>query len=273
MMPNPSMAAAVLALALLGSLPRPAKAQSDEPADQGMRLLEVGAGHHNLSSGYAAWQEASVRGLYRQGSHLWGMELMHADRFGERGTFVGLQDRVHLAPRWDMSLAYGVGDGAPWLPRDRVDGFVHHTWGEHLNWVTNVGMGYYKAPDEHRDRWGSIGLTAWLEPHLKGPWIAQGEVRWSQSNPGSVNTRQYFVALTWGRHGQTQITGRHGWGREGWQSLGDARSIVDFASRQDTLIVQHWMAPDWGIKVVADHYRNDQYRRSGVNVAWFKEWR
>ncbi len=73
MMPNPSMAAAVLALALLGSLPRPAKAQSDEPADQGMRMLEVAAGHHNLSSGYAAWQEASVRGLYRQGSHLWGM--------------------------------------------------------------------------------------------------------------------------------------------------------------------------------------------------------
>ncbi len=272
MMPNsPWIPLSVLCMALLGGLPRPARAQSDE-VGQGLRRLETAVGHHRLTSGYDAWQEASVRGQYRQGDHLWSMELLHADRFDERGTYVALQDRVHVAPRWDVSLAYGIGHGANWLPRDRIDGFAHHTWGEQQNLVTHLGLGYYRAPDEHRDRWGSVGLSAYLEPYLQGPWIAQGEVRWSTSNPGAVNTRQYFLALTWGRHGQTLVTGRHGWGREGWQSLGDARSLVNFASRQDTLTVQHWVAPDWGVKVVADQYRNDQYRRDGLNLALFWEW-
>ena len=103
--------------------------------------------------------------------------------------------------------------------------------------------------------------------------IAQGEVRQTQSNPGDIHTQQYFLALTWGRHGQTQITARHGWGREGWQSLGDARSIVDFASRQSTLSIQHWVEKNWGWRLVADQYRNDQYHREGLNLVLFREWR
>lgn len=248
-------------------------AQAPVPAEGGLQQLEADVGEHRLSQGYARWREASLRGLYRQGDHTWAMELLHADRFDERGTFVGLQDRVRLAPRWDVSLAYGVGDGALWLPRDRVDAFAHHTWGPHGNWVTDLGLGYYRAADEHRDRWASIGLTAWLEPHVHAPWVAQAEIRQSRSDPGAIDTRQYFVALSWGRHGQTLVTGRHGWGREGWQSLGDARSMVDFASRQDTLSVRHWLRPDWGIKLTADHYRNDQYRRQGLTLGFFWEWR
>ena len=268
-----STIAASIAVALVLFWPGSVSAQGSAPSDQGLRLVEATVGHHQLSNNYSSWQEASVRALYQQGEHLWGVELLNADRFNEGGTFIGFQDRVRVAPSWDVSLAYGVGDGAPWLPRDRIDGFVHHTWGERQNWVTNLGLGYYKAPDGHRDRYGSVGLTAWLEPYLGSPWVAQGEVRWAQSDPGSINTRQYFVALTWGRHGQTQISARHGWGREGWQSLGDARSIVDFASRQDTLTVQHWLSRDAGIKLTADHYRNDQYRRQGLNLSFFKEWR
>ena len=287
MITNPWMASAVLCVAaLMANIPRPAQAQTEVqagdnlrqipaelPAGDGLRQLEASVGHHRLSAGQADWQEASLRGLYRLGDHLWGMELLHAERFNERGTFIGLQDRIHLAPRWDISLAYGLGDGANWLPRDRIDGHVHYTWGERLNWVTNVGLGYYRAPDDHQDRWASVGLTAWLEPYLQAPWIAQGEVRQTQSNPGDIHTQQYFLALTWGRHGQTQITARHGWGREGWQSLGDARSIVDFASRQSTLSIQHWVEKNWGWRLVADQYRNDQYHREGLNLVLFREWR
>lgn len=259
-------------LALLGNLPRPAQAQAESDGPQGLRRIEMQAGHHRLSNGYANWQEASVRGDYRLDQHLWSAELLHADRFSERGSFVGLQDRVHIAPRWDVSVAYGVGDGANWLPRDRIDGFVHHTWGSHNNWVTHLGAGYYRASDEHRDRWGSLGLSVWLEPHVRTPLVVQGEVRWAQSNPGQVGTRQQFLALTWGHHGATQITARHGWGREGWQSLGDAIAITDFASRQDTLSVQHWVSSEWGFKLTADHYRNDSYNRRGVQLAVFREW-
>lgn len=263
----------VTALALLGALPRPSQAQEEAPVTQGLRRMEVQTGQHRLSQGYANWQEASVRGIYLQDRHLWSAELLHADRFGERGTFVGLQDRVHIAPRWDVSVAYGVGDGANWLPRDRVDAFVHHSWGKHDNWVTHLGAGYFRAADDHRDRWKSLGMSLWLEPYVRSHWVLQGEVRWSTSNPGDVDTRQQFLALTWGRHGTTQITARHGWGREGWQSLGDANKITNFASRQNTLGLQHWVSPDWGVRITSDHYRNDTYSRRGVNFAVFREWR
>lgn len=259
-------------LALMSILPRPAQAQDEPASGQGLRRIELQAGQDRLSADYANWQDASVRGDYRLGDHLWSGELLHADRFGERGSFAGLQDRVHIAPRWDVSLHYGVGEGARWLPRDRVDGFLHHSWGQHDNWVTHLGAGYYRAMDEHRDRWASVGLSAYLEPYVQGPWVVQGEMRWTQSNPGSVGTRQQFVAVSWGRQGATVLTARHGWGREGWQSLGDAVGIVDFASRQDTLTLQQWISPEWGIKLTADHYRNDTYRRTGLSLAVFRQW-
>jgi YaiO family outer membrane protein len=272
MIPNYSMMLAVLCMAILGSLPRLVRAQTDTLPQQGLRQMEASVGEHRLSNGYANWRDAFFRGQYQQGENLWAMELLHADRFDERGIYVGLQDRFRIAPQWNLSLGYGKGDGVTWLPSDRIDAFAHHTWGEQLNWVTHLGVGYYKAPDDHRDRWGSIGMSAYLAPYFNGPWVAQGEMRWSQSNPGSISTRQYFLALSWGHHGQTQIIGRHGWGREGWLSLGDARSIVDFASRQDTLTLLHWVSPGWGIKLVADNYRNDQYRRRGLNLGLFREW-
>lgn len=292
---NPAVMMTLAAgLGVLATLPRPAPAQTPIPTrmqtpmqtpaappepptedsrrDQGLERLQLQVGHYRLSAGYAPWREAGVRGDYRLQDHLWSAELMHADRFGEKGTFVGLQDRVRLSANWAASLHYGIGEGAAWLPRDRVDGFVHHSWGEQNNWVTHLGAGYYRSNNAYRDRWASLGLSAYLEPYLQSPWVLQAEMRWSQSHPGSVDTRQQFLALSWGRHGQTVLTGRHGWGREGWQLLGDARSIVDFASRQDTLTVQHWLTPQWGLKLVADHYRNDSYRRRGLNLAVFREW-
>ena len=262
----------VVSLALLASLPRPAPAQDLQEQGQGLRVLEVQSSHHRLSQGYPGWQEASVRADYRQGDHLWSGELLHADRFGERGSFFGLQDRVRLAAGWDASLHYAVGEGARWLPRDQVDAFVHHSWGTQDNWVTHLGAGYYRAVDEHRDRWASVGISAYLEPHVQAPWVLQAEVRWTRSQPGTVNTRQHFMAASWGRQGQTVLTLRHGWGREGWQSLGDAVGIVNFPSRQDTLTLQKWFSPQWGIKLSADHYRNDYYHRKGLSLALFREW-
>ena len=237
----------------------------------GWQTMDMSVAHHHLSAGYDAWQDTVVRGLYRQSKHLWGVELLHADRFSENGSYVGLQDSVELTPDWRVSLGYGTGEKVNWLPRYRVDGFVHYTWGAQRNWVTHIGAGEYRAHDEHRDRWQSLGLSAYMDSPIIGPWVAEAEVRRTRSDPGQVSTRQQFVALTWGQHRIDQITWRHGWGREGWQAVGDARLLVNFASRQDTLTWQHWIAPDWGLRLAADHYRNDLYRRTGLNFGVFKE--
>ena len=273
MMPHALWLSALLCAALLTGLPRPAQAQAAGEQDaSGLRLLEASAGAHRLSAGLPDWREAQLRGVYQQGDHFWSGELLLAERFGEGGTYVALQDRIRVAPRWDLALGYGLGDGATWLPRDRVDGFAHHTWGAHGNLVSHFGLGYYRAPSTNYDRWGSLGLSAYLQPWLGGPWVLQGEVRWTRSNPGAVDTRQQMLALSWGHAGQTVVTLRHGWGREGWQSLGDAVFITNFASRQNTLTLRHWLGPDWGLRLVADDYRNDQYQRQGLTLGFFRQW-
>lgn len=248
-----------------------AEVQGDAPLE-GWRLFDMSVDHHRLSSGLPSWQNTTLRGLYRLGDHLWHGEVQHADRFGERGNYAGLQDTVRLAPTWHASLGYGLGDGVNWLPRYRVDAFLHHTWGAQNNWVTHLGVGEIRAPDEHRDRWGSLGLSAYMDHPTLGPWVAQGEVRRTRSDPGRVQTQQQFVALTLGTHRVTQLTWRHGWGREGWQALGDAQALVNFASRQDSLSLRHWITPEWGLRLMAEDYRNAQYRRRGWTFAVFREW-
>ncbi len=255
--------------ALILALPCTGKAQESDP--EGWQLLDLSAAHHHLSAGYAAWQETSLRGLYRKGDHLWGIDWLDANRFSERGVYAGVQDTLTLAPDWRATIGYGMGENVNWLPRYRLDGFVHHTWGVQRNWVTHLGLGEYKAHDVHRDRWASIGMSAYLDPSFGGPWVAQGEMRWTRSDPGQITTRQQFLALTWGQHRMDQVTWRHGWGREGWQAIGDARLLQNLASRQDTLTWQHWFEPEWGIRLVADHYRNDQYRRRGLTLGVFRD--
>ena len=246
-------------------------ANAQESERHGWQWLDLSVAHHRLSADYAPWQETAFRGVYRQGDHLWGMDVLDADRFSERGLYAGVQDTVQLAPDWRATLGGGMGENVNWLPRYRLDGFLHHTWGEARNWVTHLGLGEYKAHDVHRDRWGSIGMSAYMNHATWGPWVAQGEVRWTRSEPGPVTTRQQFVALTWGQHRSSQLTWRHGWGREGWQAIGDARLLQDFASRQDTLSWQHWIEPEWGIRLMAEHYRNDQYHRSGLTFGVFRD--
>lgn len=240
-------------------------------AADGLKLLDISTARHQLTGGYASWQDTALRGLYRKGDHLWGMDLVHADRFSEKGDYAGLQDTLELNPDWRVSLGYGMGSRVNWLPRYRLDGFVHHNWAAQRNWVTSLGLGEYRAHDEYRSRWASIGLSAYMDSDSLGPWVAQAEVRWTRTDPGQVDTRQQFVALTWGKHRIDQITWRHAWGREGWQALGDARLLVDFASRQDTLAWRHWIDAQWGVRLEAEHYRNDQYRRTGVSLGVFRD--
>ena len=268
--PHWTLTAGLLLCAL--ALPQPGRALSAAEASGKLRKVEVEAIHHRLGAGYADWHDASIQADYVQSHHVWSGELLQANRFGENGTFIGLSDRITLAPRWDLSLGVGLGSGGRWLPRESANAFVHHRWAQQGNWVTHLGTGHAKARESYRDRWSSLGVSAYLEPHVQIPLVVQAEVRWSRSDPGSVNTRQQFVALSWGHQGFTQITARHGWGREGWQLLDDANTITNFASRQNTLTVQHWISSEWGLKFSADHYRNDSYSRRGLGMAVFREW-
>lgn len=263
----PWLPAVGLWLSFLGS----AWAQIPEPTavQNGLHSIEAYEDQNKLSAGYDRWREFGLRGIYQWGDHQIRAEAINMNRFNEDGNYLGLGDTVVLSPRWYASLSAGAGDKVPYLPKYRLDGFIHRKFLDDLSLVGSLGLGRYRAPDGHQDDNASIGLAYYFTQ----PWVVQGQAKRTRSQPGSIDTNQYFMAATWGHHQQTQITGRYGWGQEGYQSLGDARSISHFSSHQKTLTVQHWFGLDWGIKVTVDNYHNPYYDRNGLSLAVFKDFR
>ena len=175
-------------------------------------------------------------------------------------TDFGLQDTLQLGEGVWGSLALGAGDGASYLPRWRADGFLYRKFGPTQRWIGSLGLGHYRAPDGYRDQNLTLGLSYWFE----SPWVLQAEWRHNRSHPGNIDTRQYALAASWGQAGQTQMTLRHGWGREGYQVRGEGNTVVNFASHETSLNLQHWLAPDWGLRAGAVRYRAQGQRRDGV---------
>ncbi len=257
-----------LACALASPIAQAQTQSTDLPnAMLGWRGVELYSAYNRLSAGYGNWREVGLRGIYEVGQHQIAGELASMTRFNQDGRYLGVGDTVVLDTDWYASLAVGAGDGATYLPRYRVDGFLHRKLLPAKNLVTSLGLGHYKSPEGYRNDNISLGATLYFEQ----PWVLQGEIKHTQSKPGNIASDQYFVAATWGHHKQTQITGRYGWGEEGYQSLGSIGTIARFSSHQSTLTVKHWIGSNWGIKASAENYKNPFYQRDGLQLALFRD--
>ena len=232
-----------------------------------MRSLELSTGVQNLSNGFSNWRDVTLKGTYGVSNHVLQGEVSAHNRFNKDGAFLSLSDTYTFNEDWFGSVALGVGDGAFYLPRYRVDGTISRKFLPGRNLVGTVGAGYYNAPDGHTDRSLSLGAAYYFE----APWIVEGGVRLNRSNPGSVDTQQQFVALTWGRNKQDLVTARYGWGSEGYLAVAADRQLVNFDSREASLTWRHWFNARTGVLVGANRYSNPLYRRSGVNVGVFHE--
>lgn len=270
----PVMLAAALPATAQTGAPAESPARVDNvaaPAGPGgndpLRSLELSTGVQNLSGGFGNWRDVTLKGAYGVDKHVLQGELSAHKRFGENGTFLSLSDTYTFNEDWFGSVALGVGDGAFYLPRYRVDGTISRKFLPGRNLVGTVGAGYYNAPDGHTDRSLSLGAAYYFE----APWIVEGGVRLNRSNPGSVDTQQQFVALTWGRNKQDLVTARYGWGSEGYLTIAANRQLVNFDSREASLTWRHWFNARTGVLVGANRYTNPLYRRSGVNVGVFHE--
>jgi YaiO family outer membrane protein len=247
-----------------GNMPAP---PADPVAAEPVRSLELSAGEQRLTNGFGKWNDVTLKGAYGVDKHLLQGELSRHKRFGESGTFLGVSDTYTFNEDWHGSLAVGAGDGAFYLPRYRVDATLYRKFLPGRNLVGSVGIGHYKAPDGHTDRSVSLGAAYYFE----APWIVEGGVRLNRSEPGSVDTQQQFVAVTWGRNKQDLVTARYGWGEEGYLAIAANRQLVNFESREASLTWRHWFNPRTGVLVGANRYTNPLYRRSGVNVGIFHD--
>lgn len=256
---------AMLASCALGGLAQSASDAGAPAAPPPVRGVEAYVRHDRLTNGFPSWREVGVRGSYGAGAHLFQGELATMKRWDESGTYAAIGDTYTFNPDWFGSLTVGAGDGASYLPRYRADAFIHRKLLEKKNLVGTLGAGYYRAPDGHIDRNVSLGATYYFE----FPLVVQGEVKFTHGSPGSVDTRQHFLAATWGRDKQTTVTGRYGWGEEGYQSIGPGATLTNFRSKELSLNLRHWLGKDWGLEAGAEHYRSPFYRRTGVTAGLF----
>lgn len=231
------------------------------------RSLELSIGAQKLTAGYSSWRDVTVRGTIDTGAHVLQGELAVKNEFDKSGTFLGGSNVFELNRDWYASVSAGAGDGAFYLPRFRTDGFIHKKWLDKRNLVTSLGLGYYRAPDGHVDR--SLTLSAMM--YFDAPWVVEGGVRYNRSSPGAIMTHQKFVAVTYGRDKQDQLSGRYAWGGEGYQSIAENATLVNFQSQEASLLWRHWMSPRTGFLVDVNHYRNPTYERSGAHVGVFQQ--
>lgn len=232
-----------------------------------VRNLELSTGAQRLTNGFGNWRDVTLRGAYGLDKHLLQGELSAHRRFGEDGVFLGLSDTYTFNEDWYGSLAVGVGDGAFYLPRYRVDGTIYRKLLPNRSLVASLGLGYYKAPGGNSDQSVSLGAAYYFE----APWIVEGGIRLNRSSPGSVDTQQQFVAVTYGRNKQDLVTARYGWGEEGYLAVAANRQLVNFESREASVSWRHWFNPRTGVLVGANRYSNPSYRRSGVTVGVFHD--
>ena len=229
------------------------------------RGVEVSAGFQNLSGGFSNWRDLTVRGTYGLPSHLLQGEVSFNRRFDENGVYVGLSDTITLNEDWYANVGLGLGDGAFYLPRYRVDATVYRKFLSNRSLVTSFGLGYYKAPDGHSDSSVALGAVYYFE----SPWVAEIGVRFNSSNPGAIKTQQQFAAVTYGSAKQDLVTVRYAWGGEGYQTIAAAAQLVNFTSREASLSWRHWVSPRTGVALTANRYVNPSYVRSGLNIGIF----
>lgn len=233
------------------------------------RAVELRAGAQQVSGDVGDWRDITLLGTYRTGRHLLQAELAAQRRFHDSGTYAAINDTFTFDDDRFASIGVGAGDGAFFLPRYRVDAFVHRKLLPDRRLVASLGAGYYRAPDGHVDRSFTLGAAYYFAQ----PWVVQAAVRFNESDPGSVRARQQFVAVTYGRERADLVVARYGWGREAYLAIGPSRALVDFSSREASVQWRHWLDPVHGVSVALEHYRNPVYDRAGLAVGYFRSFR
>ena len=224
--------------------------------------------HESLTHGYDDQSGVRVRGVVAvDPRNTVSAELSNLREFGKSGSLLSVGDTFTINEDWYGSVSAAVGSNAFYLPKLRADAFLSRKWGPRRNLVTSVGLGYFRARDDHKDT--SVALESIY--YFKSPFVAQAGVRWNRSSPGSITSRSQFIALTQGREREHYVTLRYGFGREAYQVIGAKTAISDFSSTNLSLNWRQWVAPKWGFTLFLERYSNPTYRRTGGSIGVFTD--
>ena len=232
--------------------------------------IEIGGSHAGLSDGSASWRDGYVKGTHgfgTQGTLAWELDAQR--HFGEQGTLGSIAYTRDLSPDWYGSAGLSAGS-ASYMPRVRTDLSVYRKWLERRQLVTGLGLMWSRSGDGvHHDRAATLSGSYYFADL---PLVAQTGVVVNTSSPGSVTTRRWFGAVTYGQARHYYLTLRHDVGHEGYLPAGqEAGRAFDFYSRVTTASWRQWITPRMGFVVGGEHYVNPYYRRQGVTAGLFAD--
>lgn len=229
--------------------------------------LLVGTTYSKLSDGYGTFRANTVRGYMDTGKDVFFAEASAQNMFGENGTAVSMGQTHIIDEDWYAFYGIATGTNGFFLPRLRLDTSINRKWLEQRNLITTLGLGYIKQKDGHIDNSLLLSTTYYFNPYL----IGSTGVTVNRSNPGSQISSRPYVAVTWGENKKRYVSAKADWGREAYQLIGPEEVISNFSSKSLRVTWREWLAPDRGIDLGAEWYKNPSYTKDTVEASLFFE--
>lgn len=227
--------------------------------------VEAGSARYRQTADLGDMRQVYLRTAVRTNQRdVWQGELQHQQAFGDQGLFVGATNTHTFSPDFYTILSAGTSSGGFFLPRGRVGLTLARTWLPGAL-VTTVGASYLQWKDDHRDTQFSLGALYYFGT----PLVVEAGATWNRSRPGSVLSRNQFLAATLGRERERYLIARIATGNEAYQLISGGRPIVDFRSSGGSLGIRQWVRRTWGVSGTVEAYTNPFYDRRGVTIGAF----
>lgn len=231
-------------------------------------LIEIGGSASRYSAGLPDGGSAHLRGSWAFGTGtVVNAELLGERKFDARGGVASAGVTRTIDEDWFASAALAGGWGGPNWNRSRVDAAVSRKWGAERRWITTLG-GYHARFDAGRSDSGLKISANYYANHFA---VFELGATLNRSRPGNVGSTMPWLAVTLGVPGVQTLALRVSRGREAWLVLGDTAQPVDFASTTVGADWRWWIAPDWGVVLRAESYRNPSYRRTTLGGGVFMQ--
>ncbi len=255
----------VVVLTLLRPLAGWAQSAPNPFGESWIRFSGAAAG---VTNGYGDWASLGFRAAVIAGPRdLVLGEARWQRAFGDRGVYAGGGLRHAFGPKWFTTTTVGGGTGRFALPDLRFDASVHRKLAPRDRVLLTAGFTTTRSKDVYHDRsaFGSLAVYG-------NGVVAEGGVRINWSNPGNSRSTRGFGALTVGRAGERYVVVRGSAGREGYQLLGTAPTLREFASQEVAVEYEEWLGRRTSLILGVDYYHNPFYRRTGGSLGVARHW-